>query len=68
MTLAVEANVLDVAAIHPSKGAKYSPNLHAWLTLRRGLLASAAREARAGLAAAESLLQALEARATSTGA
>jgi Zn ribbon nucleic-acid-binding protein len=34
MTLAVEANGLDVAAIHPSKGAKYSPNLHAWLTLR----------------------------------
>ena len=34
MTLAVEANGLYVAAIHPSKGAKYSPNLHAWLTLR----------------------------------
>lgn len=24
----------DVAAIHPSKGAKYSPNLHSWLTKR----------------------------------
>lgn len=34
MTLAVEANGLDVAAIHPSNGAKYSQNLHAWLTLR----------------------------------
>ena len=34
MTLTVEANGLDVAAIHQSKGAKYSPNLHAWLTLR----------------------------------
>lgn len=34
MTLAVEANGLDVAAIHPRNGAKYSPNLHAWLTLR----------------------------------
>ena len=32
MTLAIEANILDVAAIHPNKGAKYSPNLHAWLT------------------------------------
>ena len=34
MTLAVEANGLDVAAIHPRNGAKYSPNLHAWLTKR----------------------------------
>lgn len=34
MTLAIEANGLDVAAIHPSKGAKYSPNLHRWLTMR----------------------------------
>jgi hypothetical protein len=34
MTLAVEANGLDVAAIHPSKSAKYSPNLHKWLTMR----------------------------------
>lgn len=25
---------LDVAAIHPGKGAKYSPNLHKWLTMR----------------------------------
>ncbi len=34
MTLAVKTNGLDVAAIHPSKGAMYSPNLHAWLTAR----------------------------------
>jgi len=34
MTLAIEENGLNVAAIHPSKGAKYSPNLHSWLTLR----------------------------------
>ena len=34
MTLSVEANGLDVSAIHPSKGEKYSPNLHAWLTKR----------------------------------
>lgn len=34
MTLAVDANGLDVSAIHPRNGAKYSPNLHAWLTKR----------------------------------
>jgi hypothetical protein len=34
MTLAIEANGLDVVAICPSKGGKYSPNLYAWLTLR----------------------------------
>jgi hypothetical protein len=34
MTLSTEANGLDVAAIHPSRGAKYSPNLHKWLTQR----------------------------------
>jgi hypothetical protein len=27
-------NGLDVAAIHPRNGAKYSPNLHRWLTMR----------------------------------
>jgi hypothetical protein len=32
MKTATEANGLDVAAIHPSRGAKYSPNLHKWLT------------------------------------
>ena len=26
---------LDLAAIHPDRGAKYSPSLYAWLTLRR---------------------------------
>ena len=34
MTLIVEASGLNVAAIHPRNGAKYSPNLYAWLTLR----------------------------------
>jgi len=29
-----ETNNLDIAAIHPSKGAKYSPNLYSWLTKR----------------------------------
>jgi len=27
-------NGLDVSAIHPRNGAKYSPNLHKWLTMR----------------------------------
>lgn len=29
-----QPNGLDVAAIHPQRGAKYSPNLHRWLTMR----------------------------------
>lgn len=28
------SNGLDVAAVHPSRGSKYSPNLHKWLTAR----------------------------------
>lgn len=35
---------LDLAAIHPDRGAKYSPNLHAWLTVvRAGRLTPRAR-------------------------
>ncbi len=34
MTHPTETNGLDIEKIHPSNGAKYSPNLYAWLTLR----------------------------------
>ncbi len=34
MTQNVEQQPVDVDAIHPRNGSKYSPNLHAWLTLR----------------------------------
>ena len=30
----MQENGLDLRAIHPRNGEKYSPNLHAWLTLR----------------------------------
>ena len=30
----IAPNGLDVAAVNPSKGAKYSPNLYKWLTMR----------------------------------
>lgn len=30
----IEPNGLDVAAIHPRHGSKYSPNLYKWLTMR----------------------------------
>ena len=29
-----QPNGLDVQAVHPRNGAKYSPNLHKWLTMR----------------------------------
>ena len=30
----MQENGLDLRAIHPRNGEKYSPNLYAWLTLR----------------------------------
>jgi hypothetical protein len=32
--ITIASNGLDVQAIHPSRGAKYSPNLHRWLSAR----------------------------------
>lgn len=34
MSILSEAIMLDVKKIHPSRGAKYSPNLYKWLTKR----------------------------------
>ena len=32
--VSVQANGLDLAAIHPGKGGRFSPHLHSWLTMR----------------------------------
>lgn len=34
MTTQTESITIDIEAIHPARGAKFSPNLHAWLSVK----------------------------------